>query len=166
MATYIVFAIILVLNYFNIFKYNFSTYLWIHGIFDIIFTLGIFLYMLRIAAEVNEYFDIHKGELLKQKKYLWEIKYTYHELQRRSKQSNESIQIYLDIVGAESDDNTRDEYIDRLVGIIDINIEKLDFDKENKPIKLLGVKASYQLLNSIYTTIISIVLAGLQYQYG
>jgi len=46
-----------------------------------------------------------------------------------------------------------------LISEIDAIIERLDVDYEHKPLKLLGLKATYGLMNSIYTTIFTIIIA-------
>jgi hypothetical protein len=45
---------------------------------------------------------------------------------------------------------------------IDVIIEKLDFDAEHNPLRLLGLKATYELMNSIYTTLLTIAFAVVQ----
>ena len=54
------------------------------------------------------------------------------------------------------------EYIDELNSELEIIIERIDFDSENKPMKLLGLTTSYELLNSIMTAFFSIGLAVAQ----
>ena len=53
----------------------------------------------------------------------------------------------------------RDEYFENLLQQIDIIKENLEFNKEVRPLKLMGLKASDELLASIYTAIFSISFA-------
>lgn len=45
-------------------------------------------------------------------------------------------------------------------------MELLDHDVENDSLKLLGFTCSYELLNSIYTGLLSVGLAAGQYLYS
>jgi hypothetical protein len=46
-----------------------------------------------------------------------------------------------------------------LIEEIDTIIERLEIDEEHQPLRLLGVKTSYELMSEIYTTLITIALA-------
>lgn len=37
-------------------------------------------------------------------------------------------------------------------------IDDYDIEKEHRPMRILGIKASYQVMNQIYTTLISLAL--------
>ena len=49
---------------------------------------------------------------------------------------------------------------------IDSITERLEVEEDYKPLKLLGLKATYGLLNSIYTGIATLGAAVLQKSYG
>jgi len=51
------------------------------------------------------------------------------------------------------------ERLEELIGEIDTIIERLEIDEEHQPLRLLGLKASYDLMNQIYTTLATIALA-------
>ncbi len=44
---------------------------------------------------------------------------------------------------------------------IDSMIERLDVDSEMKPLKIIGFKATYGLIQTIYTALATIVIAGI-----
>jgi hypothetical protein len=46
-----------------------------------------------------------------------------------------------------------------LIGEIDSIIERLEIDEEHQPLRLLGVRTSFELMSEIYTTLITITLA-------
>jgi hypothetical protein len=49
--------------------------------------------------------------------------------------------------------------IEEQIGEIDTIIERLEIDEEHQPLRLLGLKASYELMNEIYTTLLGVLLA-------
>lgn len=63
-------------------------------------------------------------------------------------------------------DDERNDLIDKIVETVDYNIELLDYDKEHNSLKLLGLVCSYELINSIYTSIFTVGLAAVQYLYA
>jgi hypothetical protein len=46
---------------------------------------------------------------------------------------------------------------------IDIAIEALTYKKDNKPLRILGIRVTRQLEISIYTFLFSLIFAGTQY---
>ena len=63
------------------------------------------------------------------------------------------------IRGKELDPERRNEYIEDTISVIDIVTERLDYDYENNPLKLIGLKCTYTLINSIYTFLFSLTIA-------
>ncbi len=53
-------------------------------------------------------------------------------------------------------------FIDDLIDEIDNIKERLEIDGEHKPLRLLGLKATYDLMNQIYTGLFTLVLAVAQ----
>jgi len=51
------------------------------------------------------------------------------------------------------------ECLDGLLEEIEYIIQKIEYDFEHKPLKILGLKATYGLMNTIYTTLASLGLA-------
>jgi hypothetical protein len=51
------------------------------------------------------------------------------------------------------------ERLKELIKEIDTIIERLEIDEEHQPLKLLGVKASYALMDKIYSTLTTIGIA-------
>ena len=55
-----------------------------------------------------------------------------------------------------------EEMIDCAMEQIDDVVVRLEFERDHRPLKMLGVKATYELLYSIYTFIGSLTFAVLQ----
>jgi hypothetical protein len=56
------------------------------------------------------------------------------------------------------------QVVDDLVTYIDSIIEKLDIDSNGNPLKLLGLKATFGLIKSIYTGLFTIAFAVFRQQ--
>ena len=63
--------------------------------------------------------------------------------------------------GIEDVKNT-DEKLEKVIEEIDTMMERLEMDEEHQPLRLLGVKTSFELMNEIYATLITIALAVAQ----
>lgn len=50
-------------------------------------------------------------------------------------------------------------YIDDLIDEIDNIKERFEIDGEHRPLRLLGLKATYDLMNQIYTGLFTLLLA-------
>ena len=51
------------------------------------------------------------------------------------------------------------EMIDDIIGEIDSIMDRLQLDGENKPLRLMGLKATFSLMNQIYTTLATVGFA-------
>ncbi len=51
------------------------------------------------------------------------------------------------------------ERIETIMGEIDTMVERLEIDEEHRPLRLLGVKTSFELIHNIYATLITVALA-------
>lgn len=51
------------------------------------------------------------------------------------------------------------EQCDKLIEEVDFVIEKLEHDEINRPMRLMGITASFSLIQTIVTTFFTIVLA-------
>ena len=52
-----------------------------------------------------------------------------------------------------------DEKLEKVIEEINTMMERLEMDEEHQPLRLLGVKTSFELMNEIYATLITIALA-------
>ena len=59
------------------------------------------------------------------------------------------------------DKSTEDikKMIDEIIDEIDSIMDRLQLDGENKPLRLMGLKATYTLMNQIYTTLATVGFA-------
>lgn len=57
------------------------------------------------------------------------------------------------------------EDIDNIILEMEGIIDRLDAESQYRPLKLLGIKASYQLMNSIYASLFTITATVLQKVY-
>ena len=166
MICYLSLFVVLSLSLLGFLKYKFPTGMYLVGVYDILIILGIMMKMLKIGAKVNEYTDIHKGLLLNIKKNAWKAKNNYSLLmsQKYSRFLKERIFGRM-LTSMNLKANKRSEYLENMVEIIDIIIGDLDHYKETRPLKLMGLRATNELIASIYVTIISVIFAILQTTY-
>lgn len=57
------------------------------------------------------------------------------------------------------DESDLQDHTDRLIDEIDYIIEKLEYDENLAPFRLLGIKASYELLQSVLFTSVIVIIA-------
>lgn len=57
-------------------------------------------------------------------------------------------------------------HVDEVLVELDNIIERLNIEEEHSPLKILGVKATYGFLNSIYATLITVAAAVGQKSVG
>lgn len=74
LGLYLLLFIFIAMSFFNILSYNLPLTVYITCTFDILIVFGILFKMVKLGAEINEYFEIFKGILIKHKKYFWEVK--------------------------------------------------------------------------------------------
>ena len=109
---------------------------------------------------MNEYYDIHKGELIKIKKVITDAKDNYKSHMKRKDFQYHSTKVYSEMLNSISKHNPNiPEVIDESIAQIDLVIQDLDYDKETKPLKLMGVTCSNELMVSIYTGAASLAFA-------
>ena len=160
-------AVFFTLSFFNLLSYNVPIAVSVLGYFDVIFILGIIMKMLSIGAETNSYFVKHKGILLKLKRHFIEIDSGYDVLSEKTQFKSETLKILVErFKELNKSDDKRKEHIEKWIQAIDYIIENLDYDSENDCLKLLGIKCTNELMNSIYTGLMSLCLAGGQYYYS
>ena len=160
-------AVFFTLSFFNLLSYNVPIAVSVLGYFDVIFILGIIMKMLSIGAETNSYFVKHKGILLKLKRHFIEIKLRYNILEEKAQFKSETLKILVErFKDMNFNEEKRREHIENWIQAIDYIVENLDYDSENDCLKLLGIKCTNELMNSIYTGLMSLCLAGGQYIYS
>eukprot|EP00349_Pseudokeronopsis_sp_Brazil_P001001 CAMPEP_0202964318 /NCGR_PEP_ID=MMETSP1396-20130829/8398_1 /ASSEMBLY_ACC=CAM_ASM_000872 /TAXON_ID= /ORGANISM="Pseudokeronopsis sp., Strain Brazil" /LENGTH=125 /DNA_ID=CAMNT_0049686333 /DNA_START=807 /DNA_END=1184 /DNA_ORIENTATION=- len=121
--------------------------------------------MLSMGAEVNQQYIEHINILLKIKKNFIFIKQNLSCLEEDQKFVNPYLKMYhtvlLSIKASKVLKDKEDvrEYIDDLNEAIDNIIDRLEYDFEHNPLRLMGLKATYGLMNTIYTTLLSLGLA-------
>ena len=119
--------------------------------------------MLRLGAQVNDYYDIHKGELIHLKKVLYEARNDLEQYINRVDNRYHSTKLFskmLSMLKIHKVDAHK--YLDGAMMLIDMVIQNLEYDKQTKPLKLMGMTASNELLTSIYTGVASISFAIMQ----
>lgn len=76
-------AVIFTLTFFKILKYEIPLPVIILGYYDIIVILGFILQMIRVGAEVNNQFRIHKEILMKTKRNFINVRINYEALAKK-----------------------------------------------------------------------------------
>lgn len=167
MAIYGIIAIFFLLSFFKLISYQIKLSVLVLGAYDIAVILGILIVLLQIGAEINTYFTKHKELLLTLKRYYLEMSTRYDYLATKTKFQSECLQLLIEkYKELNLSDDDRQARIDDCINAIDYNIEILDYDSENNSLKLLGVKCTYELMSSIYTGLLSLGLAIVQYLYA
>ena len=137
------------------------------GWFDVITILGIIIKMLHIGAYVNEEFSVHKGKLLNLKHHFLMIKTRYESITTKRKYNCQCLKsIIRTLIKMDLSDAEREDLMENCISMIDFDIEMLDHDFENNSLKLLGLTCSFELMNSIYTGLLSFGLAVGQYFFS
>ncbi|CAI2386762.1 unnamed protein product [Moneuplotes crassus] len=166
MFFYLTLFVFMVLCLLKFLEYELSLGFYIVGAFDIIVVLGIMLNILRMGAKVNKYFNIHKRSLLSLKKQVWKARNNYGiAISQRYSGYIKRKRFAEMLISMNLKKDKRNDYLDRLLEQINVINEELDFFKETNPLKLMGLTASDQLLNSIYTGLVSVAFALAQSFY-
>ena len=89
--------------------------------------------MIRTGAQINEYYAIHKGVLINHKENLWKVHRNFNSFKDLKEFNNNSLKVIRNQLKAKMlSSEERKEYIEDIVTVIDIVIEKLDYDAEQK----------------------------------
>jgi len=167
MAFYLTFFVFLVLSFLGILNYKLPLIVYITGTYDITVILGIFLIMIRMGAQVNNYSEKHKGVFINLKRQFWDAKNHYHALMAKKLDRNPNQKVFRDLLKQmRLDPLRRDNYFDECMALVDIISENLDYNRQTRPLKLMGLTASDELLTSIYTAIVSVIFAMSQIFYS
>mmetsp|Transcript_8634 Transcript_8634/g.7651 ORF Transcript_8634/g.7651 Transcript_8634/m.7651 type:complete len:128 (+) Transcript_8634:609-992(+) len=123
--------------------------------------------MLTIGAKVNNFYDIHKGTLLLLKKQIWKAKNNYSFAVSQKYSRFRSKRVFAKMLESmKLKKAKRESYLSDTIEQIDIIIDELDYSKEVKPLKLIGLKATNELLTTVYATMFSLLILILQTFYG
>ena len=134
---------------------------------EILISLGILFCFIILGAKINSYFDKHKGILLQLKISLWEVKKRYSLLESKTSFNSRSVENLVKFLKTYNySKNQRNQVIDEAIEAIDMVIQKLDFEKENEEMKILGIKLTNQLVQKIYTGAISLLFIVAQYLFS
>jgi len=110
-------ALFLTLTFFNLLDYDIPLSVSLLGFYDVFCIVGVLIYMIRIGAEVNQYFFIHRQKLLNIKTSFLRVKHNYNKLSSRRKYICDWIKIIMvKIKELNLDDAQRGETIDDCIG--------------------------------------------------
>jgi hypothetical protein len=182
LGCYLFYLVILLLWFFELIAVDLSLMANSLAMFDIVVVLGVNLFMLFYGANVNEQYSVDsltlvqiKQSLIYMKVHLEEIldpaynvadgvspnTFGFRSLPRLEIPYIKLLQKLLFELQAREKlglDELK-ERIEVLCGEIDTIRERLEIDGTHRPLKLLGLTASYELMNQIYTTIATVGLA-------
>jgi len=166
-AIYGLMAGVFTLTLFGFLKYEIPLQAIILAYFDIVVILGILLQMMKTGAAVNQHFSIHKGILLRLKGQFLQLITNYEHFKNMKAINCEIKRALLDRIQEMglSEEEIK-EKADESLAVIDYNIEQLDFDVENDSLKLIGITCTNEVLNSIYTSLVSFALFTVQYVFS
>jgi hypothetical protein len=159
-------AAVFILTFFKLLQFDIVMSVAILGAYDILTILGFIIQMIRVGAEVNIEFIKHKEILMGIKRHLINIHINYEALSNKKVFNSSSLSVIIKLFKeSELNKEERDGRIDELTMVIDNNIEQLDHDFEHSSLKLIGFTCTYELLNSVYSGILSLTLFSGQYLY-
>ncbi|CAI2385360.1 unnamed protein product [Moneuplotes crassus] len=160
-------ALFFTLVFFGFLKYEIPLPVFVLGYYDVFLICGIMIQMIKVGADVNCCFITHKKLFLKLKTNLIEVQLNYDDLCDIKNFNSKTLKAYVTrFKELNLSEEQRNERIENCINVIDHNIEILDHDAEHSALKLLGVTCSYELINSIYTGLLSVGLAAGQYLYN
>mmetsp|Transcript_2167 Transcript_2167/g.2085 ORF Transcript_2167/g.2085 Transcript_2167/m.2085 type:complete len:171 (-) Transcript_2167:19-531(-) len=168
MGVYLVYLVFFLLDFFELLEYQFSFLFNAYALFDVLIIVLIFTFMLYKGAVINESFTLHACFLTRVKANLSFLKAAlrFKEEVPQEHHSGHLFNMLQQLFREKADltiDQQRD-YIDDLIAQIDAILEQLAIDSVTRPFRLLGLKASYQLMNTIYTAILTLGVAMAQFQ--
>ena len=140
LAFYGIMGLTLFLAYIGLLPYDIPINVYIIGYYDIVMILGILFIMIRTGAQINEYYAIHKGVLINHKENLWKVHRNFNSFKDLKEFNDNSLKVIRNQLKAKMlSTEERKEYIEDIATVIDIVIEKLDYDAEQNPVQLLGL---------------------------
>lgn len=123
--------------------------------------------MIKVGADVNCCFITHTTKMLSLKTNLIDVQLNYDDLSDVKNFNSKTLKaIMTRFKELNLSEEERNERIENCINVIDHNVEMLGHDSEHSALKLLGLTCSYELINSIYTGLLSVGLAAGQYIYN
>eukprot|EP00347_Sterkiella_histriomuscorum_P001687 403371064 len=162
LAGYTFIVIILLLDYFDFINFQLPLMLQVYCLYEVFIVLGVILTMLFIGAKVNQQYVEDRASLMKIRQTMLYIKLNIAQVRSGTKFSGPYMKVLQKTFSGAADHMTEQEscdYVDLLVSEVDNMLLRLEFDEEHQPLKLMGLKASFQLMNQIYTTLFTIAFA-------
>eukprot|EP00347_Sterkiella_histriomuscorum_P022734 403337362 len=161
-GAYLFFVIMLILNFFDILQLQLSELAQTLVLYDTLLVLTIVLIMLYCGAVINQQFINDRLQLIKIKQTLLFIKLNLPKVLKGEQYTSPYMKLfqktlisYQQIMSQEDIKNL----IEEIISEMDAINERLEIDGEHQPLKLLGLKATYGLMNSIYTSLLTIIVA-------
>ena len=167
LALYVTLFAFIALVFFDILDYDLSLTIYISGFYDITVVLGILIAMIKIGADINQYFDTFKGIFIQFKKNMWDLKTQGEKVVNKRRRNQKTLKVLHDLIEAQKISyDLKEAYLDENMEFIEIIIQKLEYEKEQKPLKLLGLTVSYDLLKTIYSALATLAFATIQFTYS
>lgn len=176
LGCYLFFLVLILLKFFGFVDINLSPFSITIAMFDIFFVLGVNLAMLHSGAEVNQQYLVDAFKLIQIKENIIYLKIHLDIVLSDSKKQAKALEIpclrilqRLLALEMKAKGLTKDEmkeFLETLVEEIDTIRERLVEDSTSRPLRLLGLTASFDLMNQIYTTIATLGLAVAQQLMG
>ena len=156
LGLYTFYLVVFLLNFFKVLKYNFPMILNAYAIFDIGIVLGVIFLMFVQGAFVNAQFQKDIGHMRGLKDKILYAKHNVAGMTAPGKMyQGAEMKFYQEkfreMLKTKSEEECV-EHCDKLIEEVDFIIEKLEHDEVNNPLKLLGITATFQLVQAIVTT--------------
>ena len=165
LAFYGVTGLTLFFTYIGLLPYKIPIDVYIIGYYDVTIIRAILFIMIRTGAQINEYYSIHKGILMRHKENLWKIYKKFNGYRGEKIFENNSLKVIKNQIKAKMlTPDKRKDFTEDIITTIDIVIEKLDYDSE-KSCSVIGLDWTFALISPIYATAISFTIGIAQYLY-
>lgn len=159
-ALYSMYLAFMLLLLFKFIDYEVSTEFWLISMCDLLIIFVITIWVLNCAASVNAQFDEHIGAFKGIKWILYKVQNDHEALAKRTAFADKQLHVMTDIFEQRKErwgeDKAKSDF-EKAITQIDLTIEQLDYDKEFKPLKILGFKITNSFMNNLYTFILSLV---------
>lgn len=140
--------------------------MYVTGTYDVILMLSLIFIIIKTGAEVNDNFEIFKGIFIKHKQYFWELKSRNVAIKSAQGAKLKTFKIFGDMFKCMNiSDQAREKYIDGCIVFLEMAIQRIDHDKHNSPLTIMGMITSHELIKTIYTAVISVTFALTQFIY-
>ncbi|CDW74110.1 UNKNOWN [Stylonychia lemnae] len=142
-----------------------SWFFYVCVIFDVVNVFLILLIMLYFGARFNHQFIRDRLQLSKLKQALLFSQINIDNIKNGAIYTGPFLKLITrDIQQAlkKFDQDTMKQKIQDVMDEIDVIMQRLEIDGEHQPLKLMGLKATFGLMNTIYTTLITVGFAILQ----